>query len=96
VNILSTTQFGGYITMSGTSMATPFVTGAVALYRLEHPEATPAQIKNALIASGDPGSWSTQPLLDLPRLLATDPGVVPDVAPVRDPLAFGPDGLPVR
>jgi subtilisin family serine protease len=95
-NILSTTPLGGYITMSGTSMATPFVTGAVALYRLEHPEATPAQIKNALIASGDPGSWSTQPLLDLPRLLATDPSVVPDVAPVRDPLAFGPDGLPVR
>jgi subtilisin family serine protease len=96
VNILSTTQFGGYITMSGTSMATPFVTGAVALYRLEHPEATPAQIKNALIASGDPGNWSTQPLLDLPRLLATDPSVVPNAAPVRDPLAFGRDGLPVR
>lgn len=96
VNILSTTPLGGYITMSGTSMAAPFVTGAVALYRLEYPEATPAQIKNALIASGDPGSWSTQPLLDLPRLLATDPSVVPDIAPVRDPLAFGPDGLPVR
>lgn len=96
VNILSTTPLGGYITMSGTSMATPFVTGAVALYRIEYPEATPEQIKNALVASGDPGNWSTQPLLDLPRLLATDPSVVPTVAPVRDPLAFGPDGLPVR
>ena len=96
VNILSTTPIGGYVSMSGTSMATPFVTGAVALYRIEHPDATPAQIKNALIASGDPGNWSTQPLLDLPRLLATDPNVVPAVAPVRDPLAFGPDGLPVH
>ena len=96
VNILSTTPLAGYVTMSGTSMATPFVTGAVALYRLEYPEATPVQIKNALIASGDTGRWSTQPLLDLPRLLATDPSVVPAVAPVRDPLAFGPDGLPVR
>ncbi|HVX31209.1 MAG TPA: S8 family serine peptidase [Nitrolancea sp.] len=95
-NILSTTPLGGYVTMSGTSMATPFVTGAVALYRVEYPAATPDQIKNALIASGDPGRWSTQPLLDLPRLLATDPSVVPDIAPVRDPLAFGRDGLPVR
>jgi subtilisin len=96
VGILSTTIYGGYVSMSGTSMAAPFVTGAVALYRLVHPDATPAQIKNALVASGDPGTWATQPLLDVPRFLATDPGVVPASRPITDPLAFGSDGLPAR
>lgn len=96
VDILSTTPYGGYILMSGTSMATPFVTGAVALYRAEYPDATPAQIKNALIASGDPGNWAVQPLLNVTRLLATDPSVIPAPRPVTDPLAFGADGLPAR
>ena len=96
VDILSTTIYGGYVSMSGTSMATPFVTGAVALYRLVHPDATPAQIKNALIVSGDPGTWATQPLLDVPRFLATDPSVVPASRPATDLLAFGADGLPAR
>jgi subtilisin family serine protease len=95
-DILSTTVYGGYISMSGTSMAAPFVTGAVALYRRVHPDATPAQIKNVLVASGDPGTWAVQPLLDVPRLLATDPSVVPVARPVTDPLAIGSDGLPVR
>ena len=36
---------------SGTSMATPHVTGAVALYVSTHPGATGAQIRNALLSS---------------------------------------------
>jgi subtilisin len=75
VDIVSTRPLSGYVSMSGTSMAAPIVTGAVVLYLLAHPDATPAQIKNALIASGDPGDWAPQPLLDIPRLLATDPSV---------------------
>src|SRR6476659_10564757 len=38
--------------MSGTSMATPHVTGAAALYKSLHPGATPSDIKNALLSSG--------------------------------------------
>jgi subtilisin family serine protease len=38
----------GYGTISGTSMATPHVTGSAALYKANNPSATPAQVKAAL------------------------------------------------
>ncbi|MFN9092173.1 MAG: S8 family serine peptidase [Alphaproteobacteria bacterium] len=49
--IYSTLPGGRYGTYSGTSMATPFVTGAVALYAAEHPAATAAEIRAALLSS---------------------------------------------
>ena len=39
----------GYASYSGTSMATPHVTGAAALYKARNPSATAAQIKAALL-----------------------------------------------
>jgi hypothetical protein len=42
-------------TMSGTSMATPHVTGAAALIASANPTATPAQIRDALVAHADSG-----------------------------------------
>lgn len=44
----------GYASYSGTSMATPHVTGAAALYAATHPGATAAQIKAALLGSAIP------------------------------------------
>lgn len=41
----------GYASYSGTSMATPHVTGAAALYASTHPGATAAQIKAAILGS---------------------------------------------
>ena len=43
-----------YASYSGTSMATPHVTGAVALYKALHPSATAAQIKAAILGSTTP------------------------------------------
>jgi subtilisin family serine protease len=37
-------------TISGTSMATPHVTGAAALYLQNHPSATPQQVRDALVS----------------------------------------------
>ena len=43
-----------YAILSGTSMSSPHVAGAVALYLEKHPDATPAQVKTALQNSADP------------------------------------------
>ncbi len=50
-SILSTYPGGNYKTMSGTSMAAPFVTGAVAILKSAKPNATYSEIKNAIINS---------------------------------------------
>jgi subtilisin family serine protease len=46
--IWSTVPGGGYKYMSGTSMAAPHVTGAVALLKASRPYLTPAEVKEAL------------------------------------------------
>lgn len=50
--VLSTYMGKRYAFMSGTSMATPHVTGAAAIYRAIYPNAKPAQVKLALQAAG--------------------------------------------
>ncbi|MBC6606157.1 S8 family serine peptidase [Hymenobacter sp. BT188] len=52
--INSTTAFNTYSSYSGTSMATPHVTGAAALYAAAKPGSSAAQIKNALLSSAVP------------------------------------------
>ncbi len=54
VAVISSTAYNGYSSYSGTSMATPHVTGAIALYASTHTGATVAQIRNAILSSTVP------------------------------------------
>ncbi len=73
--ILSTLATGGYGYMSGTSMAAPTVTGAVALYKSSRPNATPAEVRELLRYLGN-FNWKVstdpdkthEPLLDVSRI----------------------------
>ncbi len=52
--IVSTTAYNGYSSYSGTSMATPHVTGAAALYASVKPGSSAAVIKSAILNSAVP------------------------------------------
>jgi subtilisin len=73
--IMSTIPGGLYKYMSGTSMAAPHVTGAVALLKASRPYLTPAEVREALMTLGST-NWrsSTDPdhtherLLDVSRI----------------------------
>lgn len=49
--VWSTVPGGGYASYSGTSMATPHVTGALALYASQNPNATASQLRAALLST---------------------------------------------
>ncbi|WP_309385248.1 S8 family serine peptidase [Cerasicoccus frondis] len=53
-SILSTVRNNGYRSMSGTSMATPCVAGAVALLLQHEPDLSPAEVKAQLLATATP------------------------------------------
>lgn len=52
VFIKTTTRGGSYTSFSGTSASTAHVTGAAALYKSEHPAASPSDVRNALRSLG--------------------------------------------
>lgn len=74
-DIVSTTARDSYSFYSGTSMATPHVTGAAALYAAAHPGSSAAAIKKALLGSAVPtasllGKTVTGGRLDVEAALA--------------------------
>ena len=65
-----------YKKTSGTSFSTPIVTAAIALYKQQHPTATPSEIEAALYAScdsisGNP-SWAGNGRLNIDKFLGVD------------------------
>jgi subtilisin family serine protease len=54
VSILSTSPGGGYTLLSGTSMATPHVTGIAALLWAREPQLTPTQVRDRIIRTAEP------------------------------------------
>ena len=96
VNILSSVPGGArWALFNGTSMASPHVAGAAALLRERHPRWTVAQVKSALVLTGDPAYPDTRRraeapttregggLVDLPR------ADVPEVFAAPSGLSFG-------
>lgn len=82
-SIYSTLPGGTYGSYSGTSMATPHVTGAAALYAALHPTASAAQIQQALLASAAPTTSLTSVTASGGRLdIGTLMGLLPSVPPV--------------
>ncbi len=84
VSIYSTLPDSTYGAYSGTSMATPHVTGAAALYASTHPGATALEIKNALLGSTTPtasltGKTGTGGRLNLSTVIA--PPAPPTIPP---------------
>lgn len=79
-SINSTLPGGTYGSYSGTSMATPHVTGAVALYAAAYPNATAAQARQAILGTARPtasvaGLTATGGRLDVAAALNAAPPV---------------------
>ncbi|MER6102098.1 S8 family peptidase [Streptomyces sp. NPDC001832] len=73
----------GYLTISGTSMATPHVAGAAALLKQQHPDWKYAELKGALTASTKPGAYT--PFQQGSGRIAVDQAIAQTV--VADPVS---------
>ncbi len=94
-SIYSTLPGNSYGVYSGTSMATPHVTGAAALYAALHPTATAAEIKAAIMGSVDAtaaaASTVTGGRLDISNLV-TWTGTIPPPPPSGPNYVYGSNG----
>lgn len=78
-----------YKKTSGTSFSAPIVTAAIALYKQQHPTATPSEIESALYAScdsisGNP-SWAGNGRLNIDKFLGVDVADAPIEIIINNP-----------
>lgn len=107
VNVTAAQAGGGHVAMDGTSMATPHVTGAVALLAQQHPDWTGQQLKAALVGSAAPIAGTeydrgagrvdvaraiTQSVTAAPANLSLGVAVWPHTDAVEKPLTYRNDG----
>lgn len=101
VSIVSTLP-NGYGSSDGTSMATPHVTGAIALFASTHPWASASQIKAAILGAKTPttalaGKTVTGGRLNLSTVIqATAPTSVPGAPSGLTALALTPDQIKLQ
>jgi subtilisin family serine protease len=82
VGVVSCLPGSAYGSMNGTSMATPHVTGALALYYSTHPGVSPQHARAALLNAAQPtpsltGKCATQGRLDLSTVIGPPAGSPP-------------------
>lgn len=91
--IWSTVPGGGYASYSGTSMATPHVSGALALYAAAHPDLNAAQLREVLLASAAPTVSLTGKMATGGRV---DADVMFDIVPSTTSTATGVSAYGVK
>lgn len=81
-NILSTIKNGGYAVYSGTSMATPHVSGAVGLLLAQERSLTPSEVKERVMATSVPVAAYKSKTISGGRLNAYN--MLTDTRPIRN------------
>ncbi|MEU2583327.1 S8 family peptidase [Streptomyces avermitilis] len=77
----------GYLTISGTSMATPHVAGAAAILKQQHPDWTFAELKGALTGSAKGGKYT--PFQQGSGRIAVDKAIKQSVIANPNSVSFG-------
>ncbi len=94
VSIYSTTSSGSYRYLSGTSMATPHVSGVAALLKSKSPSLTGSAIKSKILSNVDivsslSGKTATSGRLNAAKALgASTPTITPTATPTATPTSY--------
>lgn len=82
-------DFGKYDFYSGTSMATPYVTGAAAMLALAYPDASPIELSNMIVNTGTADASLAEKVVSGKTLSLSDTASAP---PVIESVNYNKDG----